>query len=194
MIYRILLTQKKSCAVFHEREKIAFVVKKHFLLLSLTCKWQCHCRMIEKLLPLLLETKAISELVWCIEHFTDIPERSLVQILLFSLENFTKTEKQEPYHKLLNAVLHAPFSDVCLMPSLHTLPFHHTLTLLHHLAEEFEADVSEVKLCNLVEWTSLLLDAHYQRYLLSGDPQVLQLLRRIRGLVIDQVKVVRNVF
>lgn len=153
-----------------------------------------HCRMMEKLLPPLLEAKATSELNWCIKHFTDIPERSLVQILLFCLENVTKTEKQEPYHKLLNAVLHAPFSDVCLLPSLRTAPFHHTLTLLHHLAEELEADESEVKLCNLVEWTSLLLDAHYQRYLLSGDPQVLELLCRIRGLVMDQVKVVRNMF
>jgi hypothetical protein len=150
--------------------------------------------MMEKLLPPLLEAKAVSELNWCIKHFTDIPERSLVQILLFCLENVTKTEEQQPFRKLLNAVLHAPFSDVCLMPSLRTTPFHHTLALLHHLAEEIEADESEVKLCNLVEWTSLLLDAHYQQYLLSGDPEVLELLHRIRGLVTDQVKVIRNMF
>jgi hypothetical protein len=60
------------------------------------------------------------------------------------------------------------------------------------LAEEFEADEPEVELYNLIEWTSLLLDAHYQHYLLSGDPEVLELLLRIRELVINQVKFIRN--
>jgi len=144
--------------------------------------------MVEKLLPQLLETKAVSELNWCIKYFTDVPETSLVQILLFCLENVNKTDKEGPYHKLLNAILHAPFSDVCLLPCLRTVPFHHILTLLHYLADELEADEPKVELCNLVDWASLLLDAHYQRYLLSGDPQVLEILCRIRGLVIDQVK------
>jgi hypothetical protein len=60
------------------------------------------------------------------------------------------------------------------------------------LAEEIEADEPEVEVYNLIEWASLLLDAHYQRYLLSGDPQVLKLLLRIRELVINQVKFIRN--
>jgi hypothetical protein len=144
--------------------------------------------MVQKLLPQLLKASAVSELNWCIKHFIDIPESSLVQIILFCLENVTKTDKQEPYHKLLNTVLHAPFSDVCLLPSLRNAPFHHTLTLLNYLAEEIEAGEPEVELYNLIEWASLLLDAHYQRYLLSGDPHVLQLLLRIRELVRNQVR------
>ncbi|PNF31620.1 hypothetical protein B7P43_G17189 [Cryptotermes secundus] len=147
----------------------------------------CQSMMVQKLLPQLLKASAISELNWCIKYFTDIPEGSLVQIILFCLENVTKTDKEGPYHKLLNTVLHAPFSDVCMLPSVRTAPLHLTLSLLHYLAEEIEADVPEVELYNLIEWASLLLDAHYQRYLLSGDPQVLKLLLRIRELVVNQI-------
>lgn len=152
-----------------------------------------HCRIVQNLLPQLLKANAVSELNWCIKYFADIPESSLVQVILFCLENVTKTDKQGPYHELLNTVLHAPFSDVCLLPSLRTAPFHHALTLLHYLAEEIEADEPEVEVYNLIEWASLLLDAHYQRYLLSGDPQILKLLLRIRELIVNQVKFIRNI-
>jgi hypothetical protein len=148
--------------------------------------------MAQKLLAQLLKANDISKLNWCIRYFIDIPESSLVQIILFCLENITKTDKQGPYHELLNTVLHAPFSDVCLLPILRTAPFHHILTLLHYLAEEIETDEPEVELCNLVEWASLLLDAHYQRYLLCGDPHVLELLLRIRERVINQVRLIQR--
>jgi hypothetical protein len=150
--------------------------------------------MVEKLLPQLLETKAVLELNWCIKHFTDIPEMSLVQILMFCMEGMVTDGKKAQYQKLLNATLHVPFSDVCILPSLRTIPFHHVLTLLHYLTEELDAGEPEVELHNLLDWASLLLDAHYQHCLLSGDPQVLELLHRIRKLVIDQVKLIRSNF
>lgn len=153
-----------------------------------------HCRMVEKVIPQLLETKAVPELIWCIRYFTDIPERSLVQILTFCLESIATVGKEAQFHKLFNATLHVPFSDVCLLPRLRTVPFHHVLSLLHYLTAQLEAHEPEVELCNLIEWASLLLDAHYQRCLLSGDPQVLDLLHRIQKLVIDQVKFSRNNF
>lgn len=147
----------------------------------------CQSVMVEKLIPQLLETKAVPELIWCIRYFTDIPERSLVQILIFCLESIGTVDKPTQYRKLLNATLHVPFSDVCLLPRLRIVPFHHALSLLHHLTAQFEAHEPEVELHNLVEWASLLLDAHYQRCLLSGDPQVLALLHRIHKLVNDQI-------
>lgn len=150
--------------------------------------------MVEKLIPQLLETEAVPELIWCIRYFTDIPERSLVQILIFCLESIVTVDKSAQYLKLLNATLHVPFSDVCLLPRLRNLPFHHVLSLLHYLTTQLEAHEPEVELHNLVEWAGLLLDAHYQRCLLSGDPQVLELLHRIHKLVIDQVKFIRNNF
>jgi hypothetical protein len=150
--------------------------------------------MVEKLVPQLLETRAVPELNWCIRYFTDIPEKSLVQILMFCLESMATVGREAQYCELLNATLHVPFSDVCMLPRLRTVPFHHVLTLLHYLTEELEAYEPEIELHSLVEWASLLLDAQYQRCLLSGDPQVLELLRRIHKLVIDQVKFIRNNF
>jgi hypothetical protein len=78
-------------------------------------------------------------------------------------------------------------ADGCCQSVLRIVPFHHALSLLHHLTAQFEAHEPEVELHNLVEWASLLLDAHYQRCLLSGDPQVLALLHRIHKLVNDQI-------
>jgi hypothetical protein len=152
------------------------------------------CRMVEKLIPQLLETKAVPELIWCIRYFTDIPERSLVQILIFCLESATTVDKPAQYHKLLNAALHVPFSDVCLLPRLRAVSFRLALSLLHYLTAQLEAQEPAVELRKLVDWISLLLDAHYQRCLLSGDPQVLDLLHRIHKLVIDQVQFIKKMF
>lgn len=150
--------------------------------------------MVEKLIPQLLETKAVPELIWCIRYFTDIPERSLVQILIFCLESVTTVDKPARYHKLLNAALHVPFSDVCLLPKLRAVSFHLALSLLRYLTAQLEAQEPAVELHNLVEWICLLLDAHYQRCLLSGDPQVLDLLHRIHKLVIEQVQFINRMF
>ncbi|GFG36472.1 hypothetical protein Cfor_11811 [Coptotermes formosanus] len=152
----------------------------------------CQSVMVEKLVPQLLETRAVPELNWCIRYFTDIPEKSLVQILMFCLESMATVGREAQYCELLNATLHVPFSDVCMLPRLRTVPFHHVLTLLHYLTEELEAYEPEIELHSLVEWASLLLDAQYQRCLLSGDPQVLELLRRIHKLVIDQISYMNN--
>ncbi|KAJ4427931.1 hypothetical protein ANN_23941 [Periplaneta americana] len=143
--------------------------------------------MVQKLLPDLLETKSVTELHWCIKYFTDIPENSLVQMLQFCLDNGVDNSERGPYSELLIAILHTTFNDVCLLPYLRAIPFSQAMTLLQYLCDEFDTDGSNVELSNVIDWTSLLLDAHYQRFVLSGDPQVQTLLCKLRELVHSQL-------
>ncbi|XP_069688023.1 nucleolar protein 11-like isoform X1 [Periplaneta americana] len=143
--------------------------------------------MVQKLLPDLLETKSVTELHWCIKYFTDIPENSLVQMLQFCLDNGVDNSERGPYSELLIAILHTTFNDVCLLPYLRAIPFSQAMTLLQYLCDEFDTDGSNVELSNVIDWTSLLLDAHYQRFVLSGDPQVQTLLCKLRELVHSQM-------
>ncbi|CAG2053493.1 unnamed protein product [Timema podura] len=85
--------------------------------------------------------------------------------------------------QLLNATLNIPFSDMILLPYLRNVSFSYTLILLRYLVDfQIDKDDTEVVLDqeHILEWVTLLLDAHYQQYLLSKDPQILGLVKKLR--------------
>ena len=143
--------------------------------------------MMETFLPQLMEKDSISELLWCSQHFIDIPEKSLAQILQFCLDKSATLNNGGQYTELLNIVLSIPFSEVCLLPFLRTISFPQVLSLLEYLADKLESDNLDLDIHHLVNWANILLDAHYQHYLLSGDPQVQELLFRFREISTQQV-------
>nr|CAD7395019.1 unnamed protein product [Timema cristinae] len=88
--------------------------------------------------------------------------------------------------QLLNATLNIPFSDVTLLPYLRNVSFSHTLILLRYLVD-FQIDEVDTEVVldqeHILEWITLLLDAHYQQYLLSKDPQILSLVKKLRHFI-----------
>nr|CAD7463192.1 unnamed protein product [Timema tahoe] len=88
--------------------------------------------------------------------------------------------------QLLNATLNIPFSDMILLPYLRNVSFSYTLILLRYLVDfQIDKDDTEVVLDqeHILEWITLLLDAHYQQYLLSKDPQILGLVKKLRHFI-----------
>nr|CAD7430518.1 unnamed protein product [Timema monikensis] len=92
--------------------------------------------------------------------------------------------------QLLNATLNIPFSDVTLLPYLRNVSFSHTLILLRYLVD-FQIDEVDTEVVldqeHILEWITLLLDAHYQQYLLSKDPQILSLVKKLRHFIDIQI-------
>ncbi|KAJ9575909.1 hypothetical protein L9F63_007221 [Diploptera punctata] len=143
--------------------------------------------MVEKLILQLIEKESISELIWCLKHFSDVSETPLVLVLQFCLDKSDVIEKGGKYIELLNTVLSASFSDVSLLPFLRNLSFPNVLSLLEYLADGLESDNLDVEFKKLLDWTNLLLDAHYQRFLLSGDTHVKELFSRLQQITTEQV-------
>ncbi|PSN52742.1 hypothetical protein C0J52_06156 [Blattella germanica] len=142
--------------------------------------------------PYNLETQRLSALVGALysneTQSKNIPERSLIQVLQFCLRENANSDEIALDSQLLGAIISTPHSDVCLLPYLRMTSFPQALRFLQYLAEELESEESEIDLSHLLDWTNLLLDAHYQRYLLSGDQEVLNLLCRLRELTIQQIE------
>ncbi|KAK7790230.1 hypothetical protein R5R35_009342 [Gryllus longicercus] len=170
------------------------------------------------ILPDILEEKDVKSLLWCLKTFSDVPERCVVQILKFCFsksdaflnkksENIVKetTEKENMKNiskqttdqslnchesekqLLVDAILSVSFSDVCIMPHLRGVPFTTILSLLNYLSDLMEHE-STVPPLRVIEWLCLVLDSHYQKYLLSHNEEVLSILTKLSEEVNSQIE------
>ncbi|XP_012259127.2 nucleolar protein 11 [Athalia rosae] len=162
---------------------------------------------VEILIPPLVKSKDIKNIIWFLNNFGDIPEQLLVQLLSFclttsddtfdSIQNgFTDSPQiVQPTGRviLLNSILSVSYSDVCLLTHLKaSLGFNEILILLNYLRHTLDASqepathhpgTSEPTEEQLLDWASLLLDSHYQQYLLSQDPKICTLLEQLTAVL-----------
>lgn len=141
-------------------------------------------RICEVLFPTLLAAKKIDKLLWLFRHFSDIPESCFVSTLLFCLHDLEETRRRE----LLQTILLTPITtDISTLRQLRSeLSIKLVLSLLHELSTlmvEFPGNEQ------LLEWATLLLDAHYQQYLLSKDETVIDQLKELKKVVENQVNI-----
>ncbi|XP_011689283.1 PREDICTED: nucleolar protein 11 [Wasmannia auropunctata] len=160
----------------------------------------------ETLIPLLMESGDVASICWCLDTFKDLPDKLLVDLLAFILkssdkvfvplqngttENTLKASNQ-PYLRdnFLDKVFSISYSSVSLLPHLKTgLTFDQVLKLLEYLMcklnEETDSldDHSQPNDQQLYEWFCVLLDSHYQHYLLSQDTHVLELFNRLHSIL-----------
>ncbi|XP_033214003.1 uncharacterized protein LOC117171063 isoform X2 [Belonocnema kinseyi] len=157
------------------------------------------------IIPQLIESSDIPSIVWCLDNFQDLPEKLLVDLLSFYLLNSDKSKKPlengdaakkrrktvEIQNNLLDKILSVSYTDIYLLSYLKTnLSFDEILRLFHYLVEklEIEENSGDVSLksdyLQLYQWTSMLLDSHYQEYLLAQDPKVLEQLEKL-GAVLE---------
>lgn len=169
----------------------------------------------ETLIPLLMESGDIASICWCLDTFQDLPEKLLVDLLAFTLKSSDKifvplqngtTENTlkatNPYSRdnFLDKVFNIGYSSVSLLPHLKTgLTFDQVLQLLEYLMCKFNEetdssldDNSQPSDQQLYEWFCVLLDSHYQHYLLSQDAHVLELFNRLDSILEEHVSVKKD--
>ncbi|KAI4499452.1 hypothetical protein M0802_005348 [Mischocyttarus mexicanus] len=165
-------------------------------------------RIQEVLIPQLIESKDVIGINWCLNNFKDLPEKLLTDLLMFSLRTSDDTfiplqngisngiSEQKMLSKrnqFLDKIFCISYSDVFLLSYLKTgLNFNEVLRLLNYLIEKLDQETVDDELDSfepsnkqLYDWSILLLDSHYQQYILSKDSQILSLLNKL-NLILEK--------
>lgn len=173
-------------------------------------------RIQEMLIPQLIESKDVIAINWCLNTFKDLPEKLLTDLLAFSLRssddifiplqnglsNGTPDQKDLCIrHNFLDKIFSISYSDVFLLSYLKTgLSFNEVLKLLNYLIQKLdteevinsELDTHQPSDKQLYEWSSLLLDSHYQHYILSQDLQILNLLNKLTLILEEHFQLLKD--
>ncbi len=153
-------------------------------------------RIFDELLPLLKEDKDIDGICLLLSSVKDLPEKWLADLLNFSLEESMARDEDER-SKMLEILLSISYSDVVLLNHLRRkLTTMSTIKLLQYLAEllkncrwaKDETSTNKPDLSQVVDWISLILDAHHHELLIAGnDDQVKKLIKQLGQLVGENV-------
>ncbi|KAF7268956.1 hypothetical protein GWI33_017985 [Rhynchophorus ferrugineus] len=167
---------------------------------------------VEYILPDILAEQSINLLGESLDFFTDIPEKYLAKILNFILscdmKKFPSTPEKLlpnlanellPWSRinLLDRILIREYSDVLLIPYMRCdLDLEQALKLLTYLnymlSEEGHdlqnLDSLETEKC-ITGWMSVLIDSNYQKFILSKDRNIENVLIRCKETVMDHLDV-----
>lgn len=168
----------------------------------------------QTLIPLLMESGDVASICWCLDTFKDLPEKLLVDLLTFTLkssdqvfvplqngttDSTLKANNLYSRDNFLDKVFSISYSSVTLLPHLKTgLTFDQVLKLLEYLMcklnEETDSldDNSQPSDQQLYEWSCVLLDSHYQHYLLSQDTYILELFNRLNSTLEEHFQFLQN--
>ncbi|VEN43609.1 unnamed protein product [Callosobruchus maculatus] len=159
---------------------------------------------LEEMLPNVLKNNDVEMLDVCLEFFTDIPEKILANILQYLVNadskffNFRKCSMVDlpstlqPLQrvKLLEKILSMPYSETILLPYLKSFSLKDLKPLLEYVCLAWESDDFLLPNLNavetekkLIEWSCILIDANYQKIVLSKDQEILQTFYKLRELV-----------
>ena len=161
------------------------------------------CRLFDELLPLLKDDKDLDGICLLLSHVRDLPEKWQADLLNFFLrqsnDQLDSIYDDEQQSQRLALLLSIPYSDVVLLTHLRkTLTTSCTLKLLRYLAallqerqwlqqEENGDDDQFPKIDRIVDWISLVLDAHHNELLVaSADVQVQSLIQQLNRMVTER--------
>jgi len=136
-------------------------------------------RLHPEVLARCLDTKAVSLVQLILTHVQDVPEVELVRALQLALR------QSEHKQALLEAVVRAPSSKQSLLSAVRSLEITECAEMLTWLADELQADEMEEGCEHLLQWMSVLLDAHFHGLVLSDETH--DTLMRCDSLVKEQV-------
>ena len=157
--------------------------------------WQAYAsqsRLFDELVPLLKEDKDLDGIRLLLTCIKDLPEKWQADLLNFCLEQ-SADEVEDKQSDLLKILLSTPYSDVVLLNHLRRkLTTKSTIKLLQHLGNLLEVEVRNDSdlptVSQIVDWVSLVLDAHHHELLIAGnDVQVKELVKRLHQLVSENV-------
>lgn len=167
----------------------------------------------EEIIPDYISKNDMEAISTCLDYFVDLPEICLAKLLKFCLSadstlfknsNFVNSVNLQSSKLLVDKVLMKSFSDVLLLPHLRVeLDLSDILLLLQYITYLLSEDghcfsgLDTVRTeSKLIEWSCVLLDSNYQKFLLSKDEKVLGTVRnllKIVGNYLDYLNDLRSV-
>ncbi|XP_066251782.1 nucleolar protein 11 [Euwallacea similis] len=171
---------------------------------------------VEQVIPGILEENNVCLLTSALEFFKDIPEKFMAIILKYVLacnaEQFPSSNKLGQFKnlpkcllpkervELLDKILTQNFSEIILLPHLRlNLSLDEVILLLQYIIYQFSPDghklpsmkITETEQC-LIKWASLIIDANYQKFILSRDEKIEELLVKCKNIVADHLEVLEE--
>lgn len=154
----------------------------------------------EHVIPLLINAKLSSELAVCLRKYTNVSERMLAQ----SLKYFIGMGECDDKLTYIKQIFTCSFGDELIREALRTnLNLDNAIYLLdlihQQLGDEyalldespqyghnFDGDVA------LVKWFMVILDAHYQQFLLARDSSIIEKIVEWKALIESFVEAIRD--
>lgn len=156
----------------------------------------------EEIIPGFINKNNVEGISNCLDYFVDVPEICLAKLLKFCLgadSKLFKNKKSVGYANLqplercvlIDKILTKSFSDMLLLPHLRAeLDLSEILLLLQYISHLLSDDghflptLDTVQTENkLIEWSCVLLDSNYQKFLLSKDDKVLETVSHLMEIV-----------
>lgn len=158
--------------------------------------------LLDELLPALKEKKDLSAIRQILVQLKDLPEQWLADLLNYALEqikDYSELGSHTDLANLLDILLSISYCDAILLNHIRRkLTITSTIKLLHHL-HHLSEDVlwtadgtgsSKPNMHQIIDWISLILDAHHNELLVIGeDSEVQQLLRNLDRLITKNVSI-----
>ncbi|XP_018569586.1 nucleolar protein 11 [Anoplophora glabripennis] len=165
---------------------------------------------LEELLIVIFRNQDINFLSLCIDYFSDIPEKYIAKLLKYltvldctafpnQLEHPSKSfpSDLQPISRteLIDKILCKPFSEILLLPYLRSeLTLSNVVTLLNYICFLWSEDGHLLPVKNvvknyekLIEWSFVIIDANYQKLLLSKDNSVMEALNNLNNLILQHL-------
>ncbi|EFA01163.1 nucleolar protein 11 [Tribolium castaneum] len=164
----------------------------------------------ETLLAEVLDEKNLDALTQMVNYFPDIPESCLVKVLKFLINlesklfktktqsgasNFPSSLQPVERTELLDVILTKSFNETLLLSHLRSiLSLDEVLVLLQYIHFLLSEDghclpsrnVIETE-AKLIEWSCILLDANYQKFLLSRDNKISEVLSSLKNQIKEEL-------
>lgn len=140
-------------------------------------------RISETLLPDLIESKNAEGVLNILKNCHDIPDKSLVSALAFALS----LDPNDISDSIIQTILTRPLIGDNLSLSLIRayIPLNSVLLLLGKLKDIISENIGDKV---PIEWASLLLDSHYQQYLLSKDSNIIETMKKLIETIDSQLE------
>lgn len=162
----------------------------------------------DRIIPILIEADTVQDLKVCLQRYSTISELMIAKSLIFSINkvidleiNFEEHQKE---YALLNQLLACTYDRDELLPHIRSqFDISSTIFLLNYLNEFYknpECILDELPVhgdsfdsdSHIVEWINVLLDAQYQKLILSSDQNSLNLLVDIQNTINTSINDIRT--
>lgn len=157
----------------------------------------------ERLIPLLLEGELTSDLIVTLRRYAHVSERALVRVIKYAINlpepNDDENDKEDTVD-LLNVVLSCTYEPSLIMPYIRNeLNLNEVLYLLKYLYKIYQSGINSLEERpdtalhfnedkQIIDWVTLLLDAHYQQICISKDSNVLDLIQNWQKIINECVE------
>lgn len=151
-------------------------------------------------IPMCIELDSPDDLVACIRNYSNISEKMLAKSIKYFIDKLhSETDENADAHRAhLNAMLSCPFEPELVVEQLRAhLNFHDILNLLNHIYTALTSDERQLEdrplaMCDndvsdedvlLIKWFTVVLDSHFNQFILSRDAQLVEKLMQWKDTV-----------